>query len=120
VREFELFSAESSDQHQVDLTATGGLQEFLASFPPHRPGVHLADSAYRWSAAPGCILPHRLILHRQRLLVIRLNARIDPPATFWPASVSGQKRAASDLRAINARSIWTRNQTACWAVSVRC
>jgi hypothetical protein len=29
-------------QHHIDLTPTGRLQQFLAGFPPHCPGVHLA------------------------------------------------------------------------------
>jgi hypothetical protein len=34
---------QSPDQHQVDLPAASGFQDFLAGFPPHRPGVHLAN-----------------------------------------------------------------------------
>ena len=30
-------------QHKIDFPSPGGLQDFLAGFPPRRPGVHLAD-----------------------------------------------------------------------------
>ena len=47
----------------------------FGSFNP-RPGVHLADLQSDRPAAPGGILPHRPVLHRQRLLIVGGNAGI--------------------------------------------
>ena len=65
-------------QHHIDLPATGGFQQPFAPFSLRRSRVHLAHWQGDCPAAAGRILPQGAVLHRQRLLVIRRNARIQP------------------------------------------
>ena len=80
-------------QHDIDLAAAGGLQQFLTSFSLGRTGADLTDLHGNGPAAPGGILPHGATLHRQRLLIVSGNAGIQASAEhFRRSSVPGQKR----------------------------
>jgi hypothetical protein len=65
------------NQHDVDLSAAGGLQQFLASFSLGRTGTDLTDVHGNGPAPPGSILPHGATLHGQRLLIVRGNAGVE-------------------------------------------
>jgi hypothetical protein len=67
-------------QHNVDLAAARSLEHFLAGVSPRRSRAHLADLQGDHPAAPGGILPHGPVLHRQRLLIIRRDTRIQARA----------------------------------------
>jgi hypothetical protein len=64
-------------QHDINLPAAGGLQQLLAQFSLCRPGIYFADLHGDAPAAPGGILTHRPVLHRESLLVIRGNTGIE-------------------------------------------
>ncbi len=77
-------AVQASNQHQIDVPATGGFQSFLAGFPSRCPEYHLPDLQGNRLAAQGGILPHRPVLHRQSLLVIRGNAGVQAGTEhFW-------------------------------------
>jgi len=63
-------------QHYIDLSAAGGLEQFLTSFALGPSGANLTDLHADRPAASGGILPHGAALHRKCLLVIGGNAGV--------------------------------------------
>ena len=74
---------QSPHQHDIDLAAACGLQQFLASFSLGRAGADLTDLHGDGPAAPGGILAHGADLHRQRLLIVRGNAGVEADAEHF-------------------------------------
>ena len=70
-------------QHDIDLAAACGLQQFLASFSLGRTGANLTDLHGDRPAAPGGILPHGAALHRKRLLIVGGNAGVQAGAEHF-------------------------------------
>src|SRR5262249_38393966 len=55
---------------------TGGFHQPLTPFPLHRSRVHLTDVQGDRPTTPGRVLPHRPVLHDQRLLIVGRNTGI--------------------------------------------
>jgi hypothetical protein len=71
-------------QDDIDLPATCGLQQLFAGLPSRRAGANLTNLHDYCPAAPGGILAHGAILHRQRLLVVCGNTGIQANSQhFW-------------------------------------
>lgn len=71
------------NQHDIDLAAACGLQQFLTSLSPRRTGTDLTNLHGDRPAAPGSILPHGATLHGQCLLIVRGNAGVQASAKHF-------------------------------------
>jgi hypothetical protein len=69
-------AVQSPDQHYIDLSASCGLDQFLASLTLEGTGANLTDLHGDRPTSPGGILPHGATLHRKCLLIVGGNARV--------------------------------------------
>src|SRR5664280_3420497 len=70
-------------QHDIDLAAACGLQQFLTSFSLSRTRADLTDVHRNGPAPSGSILPNGATLHGQRLLIVCGNAGVQAGAEHF-------------------------------------